>query len=114
MKSVLSVAVVLLLLSVGCERERALDGEDTEVLTIGPYTQACQGFIEQECFLEYNEESQQWEFFYEEIQGFDFEPGFVYTLEVRREDRGTDVQDVGRYAYYLVEILSKEEAGSDD
>ena len=109
MKSILPVAIVLLLLSAGCENERTPHDENTKILTIGPYVQTCQGFIEQTCFLEYNEEDQQWEFFYEEIQGFSFEPGFVYTLEARLEDRGPDIQDVGRYAYHLVEILSKRE-----
>ena len=109
MKSILPVAVVLLLLGAGCEDQRTPRDENVEILTIGPYIETCQGFIEQACFLEYNEENQQWELFYEEIQGFNFESGFVYTLEVRLEDRGTDIQDVGRYAYHLVEILSKRE-----
>ena len=109
MKSILPVAIVLLVLGAGCEHERTPHDENVEILTIGPYTRTCQGFIEQTCFLEYNEADRQWEFFYEEIQGFNFEPGFVYTLEVRLEDRGTDIQDVGRYAYHLVEILSKKE-----
>ena len=87
--------------------------EDTEIITLGPYTQRCQGFIEQDCFLVYNEDSSRWEFFYEAIQGFDFEPGFIYTLEVRLEDRGTEIQDVGRYAYHLVKIIEKKKAPDD-
>ncbi len=101
--------LILLFLTIGCDRD-----EHIETLIIGPYTQTCQGFIEQECYLEFNEESQRWEFFYENIQGFDFEPGYIYTLKVRLEDRGTEIQDVGRYAYHLVEVLSKEEASVDE
>ena len=107
MKPILAVAALLLLIGNGCDPDS--HDEDLETLTIGPYTQTCQGFIEQTCFLEYNDDSRQWEFFYEEIQGFDFEPGFLYTLEARLEDRGTDIQDVGRYAYHLVDVLSKRE-----
>ena len=84
--------------------------EHVEIITIGPYIQRCQGFVEQDCYLQLNEESGQWEFFYESIQGFDFEPGFIYTLEVRLEDRGPGVQDVGRYAYHLVKVLGKKRA----
>ena len=69
--------------------------EHTEVLTLGPYTKRCVGAFEQDCFMEYNEEAQRWHFFYDVIQGFDFEPGYIYTLEVRLEDRGTEIQDVG-------------------
>ena len=117
------IVLLFLTFTVGCEREVTTNGngltitptnENTEILIIGPYTQTCQGFIEQQCYLEFNEESQEWEFFYESIQGFDFVPGFIYKLKVRLEDRGTEIQDVGRYAYHLIEVLSKEEASVDE
>ncbi|MDE0041669.1 MAG: DUF4377 domain-containing protein [Candidatus Poribacteria bacterium] len=101
------VAVCVLGLLLAC-------GEDhTEVLTIGPYTKRCQGFIEQDCFMEYNEEARQWHFFYDAIEGFDFEPGYIYTLEVRLEEREPGLQDVGRYSYHLVKIVDKVKAPDD-
>lgn len=106
---IIPTILVFLLLTIGCDRD-----EHIETLIIGPYTETCQGFIEQQCYLEFNAESQKWEFFYESIQGFDFEPGYIYTLKVRLEDRGTEIQDVGRYAYHLVEVLGKEEASVDE
>ena len=92
-----------------------LPGEEyIEIITIGPYIQRCYGAHgERDCLMEYNEDSGQWEFFYEGIQGFDFEPGFIYTLEVRLEDRGPDIQDVGQYAYHLVKIIEKKKAPAD-
>ena len=126
-KLTVPITLLFLMLAIGCSREEitkiatttdemidpATD-EMIETLIIGPYTETCQGFIEQQCYLEFNEESQKWEFFYENIKGFDFEPGYIYTLKVRLEDRGTEIQDVGRYAYHLVEIISKEEASVDE
>ena len=118
-KLTLSIPLILLVFTIGCSRDGTIkpvpsaDG-NIETLIIGPYTETCQGFIEQQCYLEFNEDSQQWEFFYESIQGFDFEPGFIYTLKVRLEDRGTEIQDVGRYAYHLVEVLDKEAASVDE
>lgn len=103
------ILLILLVFTIGCGRD-----SNIETLIIGPYTETCQGFIEQQCYLEFNEEHQEWHFFYESIQGFDFEPGYIYTLKVRLEDRGTEIQDVGRYAYHLVEVLSKEEASVDE
>ena len=87
--------------------------EHIEIITIGPYIKRCQGFVEQDCYLQYNEDAERWEFFYESIQDFDFEPGFIYTLEVRLEDRGTEIQDVGRYAYHLIEVIEKKKAPDD-
>ena len=120
-KLIFLIALILLTFTIGCQRETTGtapiigSGEDNiEILIIGPYTQTCQGFIEQQCYLKFNEESEEWEFFYENIQGFDFEPGFIYTLKVRLEDRGTEIQDVGRYAYHLVQVLSKETASIDE
>lgn len=116
-KLIISITLILLILTIGCERTGSLitpDKEHIEIITIGPYTETCQGFIEQQCYLEFNEERQAWEFFYESIRGFDFEPGYIYKLKVRLEDRGTEIQDVGRYAYHLVEILSKEEASVEE
>lgn len=107
---VVCLAFVLL---VGCDNS-VRPAERTEVITIGPYTETCQGLIEQECFLIYNDERQRWELFYESIEGFDFAVGFIYTLKVRLVDRGEGIQDVGRYAYHLVEVLSKEEVSPDN
>ncbi len=88
--------------------------EHIEIITIGPYLQTCYGVHgERDCVMEYNEDSGRWEFFYEPIQGFDFEAGFIYTLEVRLEDRGTEIQDVGRYAYHLVKAIEKKKAPDD-
>lgn len=108
-KHFLLITLIFLSLTVGCGWD-----EHIETLIIGPYKVDCVGAFEQECYLEFNEERQRWEFFYEGIQGFDFEPGYIYTLKVRLEDRGTEIQDVGRYAYHLVEIISKEVASVDE
>ena len=89
-------------------------GEHIEVITIGPYTELCHdAHFERPCLVEYNEESGRWEFFYEGIQGFEFEPGFIYTLEVRLEERDPGIQDVGRYAYHLVKVIEKKKAPDD-
>lgn len=85
----------------------------TETLVIGPTRMTCQGFIEQECLMTKNEETGAWEFFYEEIEGFTHIPGFIYTLEVELRDRGTEIQDVGRYSYHLVKVKSKEPVEDD-
>ncbi len=90
------------------------DKEHIEIITIGPYTERCHdAHFERDCLVKYNEDKGRWGFFYENIQGFDFEPGFIYTLEVRLEDRGTEIQDVGRYAYHLVKLIDKEKAPED-
>ncbi len=120
-KLILPITLILLSFTIGCQRETTSVGpligsgkDNTEILIIGPYTRTCQGFIEQQCYLEFNEESQEWHFFYEGIGGFNFEPGFIYRLKVSLHERPEGIQDVGRYEYRLVEVLNKEEASVDE
>ena len=108
-KLILPITLIFLSLIVGCNR-----GEHVETLIIGPYKVDCVGAFAQECYLEFNEESQEWHFFYDGIKGFDFEPGFIWTLKVKVVDIGTEIQDAGRYDYYLVEVISKEAASVDE
>lgn len=108
-KLILTITLIFLSFTIGCDW-----GQHTEIIIIGPYVTTCVGAFEQECYLEYNEETQRWEFFYEAIQGFDFEPGYIYRLKVSLHKREEGIQDVGTHAYRLVEVLSKEEASVDE
>lgn len=108
-KCISLLTLILLCLTVGCNR-----GEHIETLIIGPYRTECPSFSGSDCYLEFNEENQGWHFFYDVIEGFDFEPGFIWTLKVRVVDIGTEIQDAGRYDYYLMEVISKEEAPVDE
>ncbi len=49
-----------------------------------------------------------WELFYSSIQGFDYEPGYLYQVVIRVGDRPPPLPaDVSSKTYELVEILSK-------
>ena len=97
----------------GDEEHEDIHEAHTEILTIGPYTRTCYGPFERDCLMEYNEEAGRWHFFYDGIEGFDFESGYIYTLEVRLEDHGTEILDVGRYSYHLIKLLDKVKAPDD-
>ena len=119
-KLILPITLILLSVAIGCDQEAIVEpliglGEDNiEILIIGPYRTTCVGAFPQECYLEFNEESQRWEFFYEGIRGFNFEPGYIYTLIVSLHKRDERIADVGLYEYRLVEVLKKEEASVDE
>ncbi len=124
-KLTLSITLILLSLTTGCgpdsEFKNPCKGSwisrcaaNTEILIIGPYKTDCVGAFPQECYLEYNEEEERWHFFYEGIRGFNFEPGFIYRLKVSLHERDEGIQDVGRYEYRLIEVLSKEAASVDE
>ncbi len=108
----LTIALVSIIATSACTRLPAPStssgaGKILEV-TVGPARLACYGAFRQLCHIVDGE------FFYESIDGFDYEPGYTYRLRVRRYDRwlGRDEppQDVGRYGYRLVETISKTHA----
>jgi len=124
-KLILPITLIFLLFVIGCgpdsEFKSPCKGSwisrcaaNTEILIIGPYRTTCVGAFEQECYLEFNEEEEQWHFFYEGIKGFDYEEGYIYTLKVSLHERPEGIQDVGRYEYRLIEIISKEGTSVDE
>lgn len=73
---------------------------------------SCTGYEGQtECYLVQQGssiDSEQWEFFYEQIEGFVYEPGFVYRLLVAKEPIQNPPMDSPNTKYLLIKQLSKE------
>ena len=68
----------------------------------------CQGFIEQQCYLIKENESDDWEYFYDEIIGFSFEEGFEYKLRVEQCPIENPPQDASSIKTTLIEVLKKD------
>ena len=86
--------------------------DDTRItrLLIESYTTECQGFILQECYLVKEGDAIQdgeWTYFYDTIEGFDYSPGFRYTIEVIKKERNPPPQDIGKYQYTFLNLISK-------
>lgn len=67
----------------------------------------CVGVGPQQCLQVRRSEDQSWSFFYDEIVGFTFEPGFVYTLIVREENVENPPADASSKRFILQEVVSK-------
>ncbi len=97
-----SLLAILVLGSMACD----YSGERLALLvTVGSELQDCEGVVNKKC-LEVNGE-----LFYNTIEGFSYEEGFIYRLRVERTDlyHGEDnpPQDESRYRYRLLEQVSK-------
>ena len=82
---------------------------ETREVTVGPTLAKCYGVGLQSCMVVDGE------FFYDGIDGFDYEPGYDYRLRIGKYDPwggGEPPQDAGRYAYRLLEQLEKTVAPS--
>ena len=82
----------------------APNGSVQEVV-VGPEQVECTGSAPQLCLIIDGE------LFYDEIEGFEYEAGYIYRLRIEEYDRWpgqTEIpQDAGRYGYRLLELLAK-------
>ena len=97
-----TLPVVAILFVLGCGATD--DGEILEV-TVGPQLKECVGVAPMQCMVVDGE------FFYESIEGFAHEEGFVHRLKIERFDAWPEQeeppQDASRYGYRLIEVVSK-------
>lgn len=92
--------------------------DETEQIThlrVNSHTVACTGVGEGKCLLVQEGDAigtEDWEYFYFEdsIKGFDYEPGYVYDLAVKKIPVEDPPMDGSAFEYELVKILSKEPA----
>ena len=95
--------LVLSVLMLSCEKEIEL-----EQLIIADHKVSCTGIGPQECLLVKRNVSDEWQFFYGGIEGFDYEEGFEYIIEVKVYDVENPPVDGSSKRYVLNRIISKQ------
>lgn len=84
----------------------------TETMWINGYQKDCIGVGPQKCFLVQHGDTltEDWKNFYDRVEGFDFEPGYIYELEVNKTILPPNEvpADASNIRYTLVKIKSKE------
>jgi heat shock protein HslJ len=79
----------------------------TQQVIVASYKADCVGVGPQTCFLYKKNPEDEWIFFYSEIEGFSYEPGFEYVITVKTSADGNDYQDASNLKFELVEVISK-------
>lgn len=102
------VLPLLLLLAAGC----GITSPDPDVITmeVGPNRVPCVGEGQRECLLVRDPGDAEWGYFYGEIEGFTFEPGYQYVLRVARREIASPPADGSSVEYMLVRVVSKDAA----
>ncbi len=82
-------------------------------MMVNSYTVDCIGEMEGTCLLVQEGNmigTENWEYFYfvDSIEGFVYEPGYVYGLEVKKTEVSDPPADGSSVKYELVRIISKE------
>jgi len=86
---------------------------DVRVLYVAPEVAECVGVDVQSCLLVREDPSAEWQLFYDTIQGFDYELGTEYVLEVEVETVPSPLADASSLRYRLVRILQSRAVGVD-
>jgi|SRR5690606_30438872 len=109
MKILLPLILLIVVTSCG-----TASGDFSEMqLRVNSYTVDCVGEMEGTCLLVQEGEdigTEDWEYFYyvDSIEGFEYEPGYIYDLLVRKRNVPNPPADGSAYSYELVKVISKE------
>jgi Domain of unknown function (DUF4377) len=82
-------------------------GLDLLDLYVGPEKATCYGPFERTCLLVREDPSAEWELFYDDIRGFEWEPGYEWKLRVSRGRISKPLQDQSAYTWDLIAVISK-------
>ena len=105
MKNILIVGIILLFAA--CST-----GEKAAIYWVNSYRVDCVGVGPMKCMLVQKGETPEpgkWTNFYSKIEGFEYEPGFIYKLKVKEEQLENVPADASSIKYTLVEVLEKKE-----
>ena len=103
MRPVLNLVCIGSLLAIlnGCE------GEEVLVYHVAPYKQTCMRMVPGECLLVKEQPEDAWRPLYESIEGFAYEPGYAYVVQVERREIANPPADGYPYAYRLLRVVEK-------
>ena len=96
--------------------------EETVTLKIASSQADCVGVAPQKCLLveeitdikTASNKAEEWSYFYSNIEGFNYEPGFEYVVEVQKIPREHVAMDQSSIIYRLGKVVSKESKTSQN
>lgn len=84
-------------------------------MTIASEKQVAMGVAPMEVFLVKEGDATEWSFFYSTIEGFNYEPGYEYVIEVKKEEAEEPVPaDASSIKYTFMKEISKTQKQSID
>lgn len=103
MKINVAVLLTCIILSVvGCG-----NSQNNETLIVASERGDCVGVAPMRCLLVKKEGDNNWQYLYQEIEGFNYEPGYEYKIEVAQEEVQNPAADQSTVRYILKKEVSK-------
>jgi heat shock protein HslJ len=82
-------------------------GPAEKTVYVGPSQVDCVGVAPQKCLLIKEKPGDDWTLYYDQIEGFDYEPGYEYELRIVEEEIEDPPADASSIRWTLVEVVSK-------
>jgi heat shock protein HslJ len=82
-------------------------GSAEKTIYVGPRQVDCVGVAPQKCLLVKENLDDEWTMYYDQIEGFDYEPGYEYELRITEEEIENPPADASSIRWTLVEVVSK-------
>lgn len=91
------------------QSEGVAPATDGEIMTlfVGPNLEPCMGVAPRTCMMVKDSPDGEYRLFYDQIEGFTFEPGNAYELSVSRTTVPNPPADASAFRWTLVEVVSK-------
>jgi|TARA_B110000285_G_scaffold185695_1_gene210736 hypothetical protein len=103
--------LILLFISIqACSEDTPEENVIRTKIRVNFYTELCTGIILQQCYLIQENDNiggNDWQLFYDLIEGFDYVPGYIYDLDVSINEVDDPPADTSSLRYTLNRILSK-------
>jgi|UniRef100_UPI004048F08F heat shock protein HslJ len=104
MKSRILSAICLLALVFSCSKD------NEKILFVSDVKMDCTGVAPQKCLQIKEKESDDWMYFYSDIEGFDYEEGYNYKIKVEVSEVENVPADASSLKYTLLEVIEKTKA----
>lgn len=101
----LTILILLTLILSSCK--------ETKRIFIADHFADCTGVGSQKCMLIKESANDEWTLFYDQIEGFNYEEGFSYEIEVEINTISNPPADGSSLEYTLIKIISKEKTQSE-
>ena len=95
-----------------CSAITGMQQERQATFHVASYTRTCQGMYEMQCMLVREDTEGEWSNFYDEIEGFTYEPGYEYVLIVGWREIENPPADSSSRHYWLIRQVEKRRVGS--
>lgn len=108
----LSCILFFSLILFSCSENDLISSEKT--LIVASTKADCVGLDYQKCLLVKENETENWQYFYDSINGFSYQEGYEYVIKVSEKRIENPPQDASSLETTLVEVVSKIEKTSEN